>query len=191
MELWDIYDVHRNKKGKTMKRGATFEQGDYHLVVHICVFNSKNEMLIQQRQANKIGFPNRWDFSAGGSATSGDTSQSAAERELFEEIGLRVDMQNKRPQLTINYDFGFDDIYLIEQDVEIESLVLQKEEVQSVRWASCEEILRMIAEEEFVPYYPSVVELLFQSRKKFGLLMHLDESKTKNPNGEWRIKITD
>ena len=150
------------------------------MVVHICVFNSKNEMLIQQRQANKIGFPNRWDFSAGGSATMGDTSQAAAERELFEEIGLRVDMQNKRPQLTVNFDFGFDDIYLIEQDVEIESLVLQKEEVQAVRWASCAEILRMIADEEFVPYYPNIVELLFESRKKLGLLMHLDESKTKN-----------
>ncbi|MDO5096317.1 MAG: NUDIX domain-containing protein [Peptostreptococcaceae bacterium] len=186
MELWDIYDVHRNKKGKTMQRGGTFEQGDYHLVVHICVFNSKNEMLIQQRQANKIGFPNRWDFTAGGSATSGDTSQSAAERELFEEIGLRVDMQHKRPQLTINYDFGFDDIYLIEQNVEIESLILQKEEVQAVRWASCEEILHMIAEEEFVPYYPSVVELLFQSRKKFGMLMHLDESKTKKSDKKLR-----
>ena len=49
MELWDVYDVVRNKTGRTMVRGETFAEGDYHLVVHVCIFNSKGEMLIQKR----------------------------------------------------------------------------------------------------------------------------------------------
>ncbi|MCI8718641.1 MAG: NUDIX domain-containing protein [Lachnospiraceae bacterium] len=85
-ELWDLYDKNRIPTGKTHKRGEPMKEEDYHMVVHVCIFNSKNELLIQQRQPFKEGWPNMWDLTVGGSATSGDTSQSAAEREVFEEI---------------------------------------------------------------------------------------------------------
>ena len=49
MELWDIYDKNRNLTGRQMERGSEFAKGDFHLVIHVCIFNSKNEMLIQQR----------------------------------------------------------------------------------------------------------------------------------------------
>ena len=55
MELWDVYDVDRQLTGKTMVRGEPFEKGAYHIVVHICVFNSEGQMLIQQRQPFKHG----------------------------------------------------------------------------------------------------------------------------------------
>lgn len=87
-------------------------------------------MLIQQRQSFKDGCPNMWDLTVGGSATKGDTSQTAIEREIYEEIGLRVDMQSVRPHLTINFDVGFDDFYLIEMDIDIDNLKLQYDEVQ-------------------------------------------------------------
>ena len=74
MELWDVYDKDRIKTGKTMVRGAEFEPDSYHMVVHVCIFNSKGEMLIQQRQPFKEGFPNLWDVTVGGSATMGDSS---------------------------------------------------------------------------------------------------------------------
>ena len=88
MELWDVYDKDRIKTGKTMVRGAEFAPDSYHMVVHVCMFNSRGEMLIQQRQPFKEGFPNLWDITVGGSATAGDSSQDAIEREVFEEIGL-------------------------------------------------------------------------------------------------------
>ncbi len=168
MELWDVYDMNRDKTGKTMLRGEPFEDNAYHLVVHVCVFNAKGEMLIQQRQSFKEGWPNKWDITAGGSATKGDTSQTAAERELFEEIGLKIDLHNIRPHMAINFNHGFHDIYLIEKEVDLKKLVLQPEEVQKVKWASKEEILFMIENREFVPYYPSAILLLFDLRKKYG-----------------------
>ncbi|MCI7790595.1 MAG: NUDIX domain-containing protein, partial [Lachnospiraceae bacterium] len=88
MELWDVYDMDRNKMSRTMVRGEAFNDGDYHLVVHVCIFNSKGEMLIQQRQPFKEGWPNMWDISVGGSAIQGDSSQTAAEREVLEELGI-------------------------------------------------------------------------------------------------------
>ncbi|WP_406543559.1 NUDIX domain-containing protein [Clostridium ljungdahlii] len=78
MELWDVYDSERNKTNRTMVRGRDFNEGDYHMVVHICIFNSKGEMLIQQRQPFKEGWSNMWDITVGGSAIEGETSQMAA-----------------------------------------------------------------------------------------------------------------
>jgi isopentenyldiphosphate isomerase len=169
-ELWDIYDKNRNLTGRTKERGGKFGKDEYHLVIHVCIFNSENKMLIQQRQPFKEGWPNMWDITAGGSATKGDTSQSAAERELFEEIGLRLDLKDIRPHLTINFSNGFDDIYLLEKDVDISKLSLQYEEVQNVQWASKEEIFLMIERGEFIPYYPSIIQLFFDIRKQYGCI---------------------
>lgn len=170
MEYWDIYDIERVKTGRTMVRGSEFEDDAYHLVVHVCIFNDKNEMLIQQRQPFKEGWPDMWDITVGGSAVTGDTSQKAAEREVLEEIGLKLDLKGIRPHLTVNFDRGFDDIYLIEKNVDINELTLQPEEVQAVKWAGRDEILAMIEKGVFIPYYPELVNLFFQIRKKYGCI---------------------
>ena len=170
MELWDVYDINRVKTGETMERGGVFPEGAYHLIVHICVFNSKNEMLIQQRQPFKKGWPNMWDISVGGSAIAGETSQTAAERETLEEIGYKVNLNNIRPHFTVNFERGFDDYYLIEADIEIEKLALQYEEVQRVKWASQDEIYSMIGNGTFIPYHKSIIEMCFHMRKKYGAI---------------------
>jgi isopentenyldiphosphate isomerase len=172
MELWDVYNKNRIKTGKTMERGSSFTDGAYHMVVHVCIFNTRGEMLIQQRQPFKEGWPNMWDVTVGGSATIGDSSQSAAERELFEEIGYQLDLSNIRPHLTINFEVGFDDYYLVEVDIDIETLQLQYDEVQRVRWASKDEILLMLDKGEFIPYYKNLLELLFEMRKKYSAHTH-------------------
>ena len=168
MELWDIYNADRTKSGETMVRGEPFEKGNYHLVVHACIFNTKGEMLIQQRQPFKAGWSNMWDITVGGSAIKGDTSQSAIERELLEEIGLKIDLQNVRPHITINFDNGFDDVYLIEKDLDISLLKLQYEEVQQVKWATCNEIFEMLDDGIFIPYYKNLIQLFFDMRKQYG-----------------------
>lgn len=168
MELWNIYDIARNKTNRTMVRGEDFNKGDYHMVVHICIFNSKGEMLIQQRQPFKEGWPNMWDITVGGSAIKGDTSQMAVERELSEELGIKIYMQNIRPHLTINFDNGFDDVYLIQKDIDIADLDLQYEEVQCAKWASKEEIFSMIDSGEFIPYYQSLIQLFFDIKNQYG-----------------------
>lgn len=168
MELWDIYDKDRVFTGKTMVRGEKIKDGDHHIVVHACVFNSCGKMLIQQRQPFKEGWPNMWDVTVGGSAVSGDTSGTAVERELFEELGLVLDLKDTRPHLTINFNGGFDDIYLACKDVDISTLSLQYEEVQAVRWADIDEIFEMIDSGTFIPYHKSLIQLLFDMRHYYG-----------------------
>ena len=46
--------------------------------------------------------------------------------------------------MTIYFDGGFNDIYTINMDVDIDSLQLQESEVEQVKWATEEEILEML-----------------------------------------------
>jgi isopentenyldiphosphate isomerase len=168
MEIFDIYNIDREKTGRTMIRGEKTEKGDFRLVVHACIFNSKGQMLIQQRQPFKEGWPNMWDVSVGGSAIAGETSRDAVKRELSEELGIEIDVNCKRPHLTINFEGAFDDFYIFNEDIDINSLKLQYEEVQAVRWAFADEIIEMINEGVFIPYYENYIKLLFDMRERYG-----------------------
>ena len=164
MELFDLYTAEREKTGRTMVRGEKVPEGCYRLVVHVCIFDAEGRMLIQQRQPFKAGWSNLWDFSVGGSATAGDSSRSAAHRETLEELGLDIDFSDIRPSLTLYWEKGFDDYYLLTQEVDLSALRLQPEEVQAVRWAEKDEILSMIDDGSFIPYEKSLIELLFFRR---------------------------
>lgn len=47
MELFDLYDSNRKPFGFTMVRGEKQPENTYRVVVHCCVFNSHNQMLIR------------------------------------------------------------------------------------------------------------------------------------------------
>lgn len=168
MEYWDIYDVYRNKTGRIGVRGEPVAPGDYHLVVHIIIFNTAGEMLIQQRQSCKRSYPDKWDITVGGCAQAGENSQQAAMRELREELGMTLDLTDTAPDLMVGFKEGFDDMYLVVQDVDLDSLTLQAEEVQAVRWAGRQEILDMIDAGDFINYHPSLIPLLFDLRDHSG-----------------------
>ena len=162
MEIWDIYDKNRIKTGKTVIRGGEkLAEGEYHMVVFIAVFNSKGQMLIQQRQPFKEGWSGYWDITAGGSAISGDTSQQAASRELFEEVGIAVDFSGTRPHFTIYAETFFSDFYLHREDVDIDNLKLGDDEVAQVKWATMQEIFDMMDKGIFVPVQRGSIELCF------------------------------
>ncbi len=175
MEKWDLYDENRIKTSETVERGEYFSPDRYRVVVHLCIIGSDGKMLIQQRQKDKNSWANLWDLSVGGHVVSGETSQQGIQRELYEELGLQIDMSNIRPSLTMNFNSGFDDIYIIRRDVDLSELTLQESEVQAVRFASCEEILSMIDGKTFIPYHKNYISLLFDLKDHIGV--H-DQSKT-------------
>ena len=178
MELWDIYDIDRVRTGRVAQRGKPASEGglgegEYHLVVHICVFNGRGQLLLQQRQKDKEGYPNLWDVSAAGSALAGENSAAAASRELREELGLVHDFTKERPFLTTHFERGFDDWYFIRIEANINDLRLQPEEVQDAKWADLAEIERMLDSGEMVPYYRDLVRLWFVMKDHRGSTMNV------------------
>ncbi|MBC8922760.1 NUDIX hydrolase, partial [Escherichia coli] len=57
MEEWDLLNENRELTGKTHIRGEKLAPGELHLVVHVCIFNEKGQLLIQKRQKDKEGWP--------------------------------------------------------------------------------------------------------------------------------------
>ena len=167
-EIIDLYNVDRVLTGKTAKRGDPLEEGTYRMVVHVCIFNSKGEMLIQRRADDIVRWPSYWDISVGGGASAGDTSRQAAERETAEELGLNIDFSDKRPVITVNFSDGFDDFYTVEMNISLDDLHLQKEEVDDARWASRKEIEEMIDDGSFIPYQKELLGYLFFAREGRG-----------------------
>jgi len=164
VEIWDIYDENRNLTGRTMIRGSEVKEGEFHLVIHVCIFNFKDQMLVQKRQPWKESWPDMWDITVGGSAIAGETSAQAAERETLEEIGCKIDLSNETPCFSVKYSVGFDDYYVVEREIDSCNLTLQYEEVQAVKWADEEEILQLIKEERLIPYHD--IERLFSIHKQ-------------------------
>lgn len=172
MELIDLYNEDRIPLGKTEDRHKHRAQDvftEFRVVVHICIFNSAGQMLIQQRSMKKDAFPGLWDVSAAGGVGAGESSRQGAEREVREELGYALDLTGVRPSMTVNYDGGFDDFFLVvRDDLRIETLVLQEEEVNAVRWATQEEVLSMLERGDFVHYPESFLQFLFEMRDTFG-----------------------
>ncbi len=160
-EKWTLLDADRIPTGEIFDRKDTIIPGQLHTVVHICIFNKNKQMLIQHRVNNKACWGGKWDLSAGGSSLCGETSRQAATRELMEELGLSYDFTNHRPHMTMNFDCGFDDNYIIHMDFSPDAVTLQAEEVQAVQWADLDTILNMIDNGEFVPYRKNYIRLLF------------------------------
>lgn len=168
MELWDLYDKHRKLTNQTMTRGDVMLKDTYHLVIHVVIFNSKNQMLIQKRKYDKVSNPNIWDISVGGSVTAGETSQQGAMRETEEELGISIDLHNQLPHLSITFERGYDDIYIVNREADLRTLAVPNEEVSDVKWASIDEIYQMIDDKTFISYRKSLIQLLFDMRYQYG-----------------------
>ncbi len=166
-EVMDVYDKHQIPTGLTCCRGK-WEKGRLRSIVHVCVFNSKGELLIQHRVQDKESWPGLWDISIGGHIDAGEYSQQGAQRELKEELGIEEDFSDSRPALTLSFSGGYDNFYIIKKDLNTDELILQKEEVQEAMWASEEKILELIKNGSFIPYKTSLIKLLFNMNEENG-----------------------
>ena len=171
MEYIDIYDRNKKLTGKTVERGTALKDDEYRLVVHVCIFNSKNEMLIQKRQPFKKGWSGKWDISVGGGVQSGESSSIAAQREVEEELGVDVDLGNVRPFVCVSFVNGFDDYYSVRTDMDLDGFTLQPEEVEKVMWADKDTVLDMIDNESFISYHKGFIEFLFDRHNGFGAVI--------------------
>ena len=160
VEYFELYDADRRPTGESLMRGTPTPAGKYRLLVHACVFNSKGEMLIQQRQNTKK-WPNLWDLTSGGHVTTGEDTRTSAYRELLEEVGLDIDFTGVRPAVTVAFADGWDDFYVVHAEADADKLVFQLDEVQAVKWASLEEVLELRKNNQFMPYTRSFLEYLF------------------------------
>ena len=165
MEFVDLYDENRVPLGRTAQRYSKREKGTYRLIVHICIFDAEGRLLIQRRSPRKRLWPDKWDVSAAGGVSAGESSRTAAQREVEEELGLALDFTHLRPLCTVNFATGFDDYYVLRHNADLSRLRLQRQEVSEARWATREEVLDLVRNDSFISYPESFLSYLFEASK--------------------------
>lgn len=145
MEKRDLYDLNKKLTDETIFKGEKYPSDRKILVVAIWIENSNGELLIQKRSIEKDG---KW-ATTGGHPKSGETSLQGIITEVKEELGLDISHEDIKFIYSDFDDKVFLDMYYVKMEVDTNKLVLQKEEVSEVMWASIDEIKNIINSGEF------------------------------------------
>src|SRR5208282_5126554 len=87
-ELLEIVDKDGRSLGVAPRSSVHGNPSLLHKVVHVLVFNSTGELLLQKRSMSKDVEPGKWDTSVGGHVSAGEDTSLAVYREMKEELGV-------------------------------------------------------------------------------------------------------
>lgn len=151
MEIWDILDEQGNKTGRTMQKDdkIVWQKGIYHQGADVWIINSEKKILIQKRAPEKKLEPNVWAMT-GGSVIKGETPLDTLKREAYEELGIDLDIEKA---IKIHYyktGNVWVEEYIVEQEIELNNIIMQKEEVADVKFATFDEIEQIYQNNMFI-----------------------------------------
>ncbi len=150
-EIWDILDEDGNITGETMLAGdkLAWQEGIYHQGADVWIINSENKILIQKRAPEKKLEPNVWAMT-GGSVIKGESSLETLKRETKEELGIDLDINKAIKNKHYKSRNVWLDEYIVKQDIDLNKVIMQKEEVSDVKFASFDEIEKLYEEKCFM-----------------------------------------
>ncbi|KKQ52515.1 MAG: hypothetical protein US70_C0008G0002 [Parcubacteria group bacterium GW2011_GWD2_38_11] len=150
-EYLDIVDEKGNLTGEKELRSVCHEKGLWHQTVHIYFYRNNDgviELLPHLRSKYKSSHPNRWDTRFGGHVETGQSMNEAAEREVKEETGIKIEINDLLRGLKRVYDGGANkevtQVYYYNFDDDLGRLTFDDGEVQEVRWMNFDEIEKEI-----------------------------------------------
>lgn len=179
-ELVDILDENGKPTGKTCLKSEVHLKGYWHPCIHVWLYTNNNDVLIQKRVATKKEFPNTWDVSVAGHVAAGEDILLAAQREVQEEVGLKLNLNDLHFIGNFTTDFkhhkNFVDreyhyVYLAKLTKPIEQLKIQDEEVSEIQLISIDKLKQVLRDKNsklnFVPYSFKHLDFVFASINKF------------------------
>lgn len=164
MEIQEYLDVFDDNMRYlcTATREAIHQKGYWHQTFHCWLIrrhNGKQYVLFQRRGPRKLIHPNKFDITAAGHLTAGETPRDGI-RELNEELGLSMKFEDLVP-LGIRYDVEsigpvtnreFSHVYLLENNILLDAYKLQPDEVTGLIQVELYDGMKLFADQvESVP----------------------------------------
>ena len=147
-EIIVIVDENDNEAGSATRLEMRIKKL-IHRASYVLVFNNRGELFVQKRTTTKDIYPGYYDVAAGGVVLAGESYIDSADRELFEELGIRA-------PLVFRFDHFHDDsenrvwgrIFTCVHDG---PMTLQEAEVERGEFMAIGDVLRMSIEKPFTP----------------------------------------
>lgn len=159
MELLDIVNDNDEVIGQRA-REAIYDKFPTHRIVHVLVFDEAGRLGLQLRNKKLAFAPGHWSTTAGGHVHTGETYDEAAQRELFEELGLKIPFKHfsKKLYLDPRGNKKFLSIYKVTYSGKFN---VSKDEVEKLEFFTVDRIKEMIAAgEKFHPELKFIVDNL-------------------------------
>lgn len=172
-ELIDVLDKNGERTGLVETKPNVHRNRLKHAAVHVWIYSKDGKVLLQKRAITKQTWPGRYDVSAAGHVASGETPVSTAQREVAEELGLRIVPSGLNEIFTISvnleimpgyYENEFDYVYLYAVDGPFD--FKKNEEVDEIEWMPLRSFERDVTTYKradlYVPhhYYPRLIKVL-------------------------------
>lgn len=144
MEKHELVDINGNNTGKVLthielRNIENIPDGNFLSVVGVVILNDDNEILLQKRAKIKRINPGKWGI-CGGKVNFGESTIEAGVRETFEEIGININEKNLKLLSKNIVDNVYFTVYYINENVNLNKCILQKEEVDEVKYFKINEI---------------------------------------------------
>lgn len=140
------------------------KKGLLHRAISVIVFNSKGEMLLQQRAYTKYHWAGIWSNTCCSHPRKDEGFKEAAERRLFEELGIQIPLSeqfnfiykayDEKSGLTEHeYDVVFTGVY-------DGSFEINRDEVEATKWIEVKDLLADIAKrpDEYSFWFKIILE---------------------------------
>lgn len=161
-EWFDVVNERDEVVSRALRR-EVHANGWWHRAVHVLVFDGTGRIFLQKRSMMKDLSPGLWDSSCSGHVDSGEDYDTAATRELGEELGLSRDIARHRerwfrlePCVATGWEFVW--VYRLNYSGRF---VLHPEEIERGEWFSAQDVTRAIADRpaEYCPSFKLIWEL--------------------------------
>lgn len=110
-EILEVMD-EQNRPLAAFPRAEVHRLGLLHRSVLVLVYNTNNQLYLQQRSSQKQPYPGCWDLSATGHVQLGESTLDAAQRELTEELGIYIKGLRLLRELSASPETGYEFVYL-------------------------------------------------------------------------------
>ena len=143
VELLDVYDDNGKVTGRVIQRGdksVIISNGEHIGVAIIYIENDDNKFLIQKTSVEKGG---RYS-STGGHIDHGEDAYTTIIREVKEELGIDISKDNVIDLGFIEDRFLLRFTFYLKNNINLDDIVLQSEEVESVSYKSSDEIRKLL-----------------------------------------------
>jgi len=142
----------------------------WHRGIHVFVFNSKGELIVQLRSPEKDKYPNTYDCSVSGQVSFGEDYEKAALRELEEELGIEA----TKIKLVLHFKmpYGPKDYHVCKLfECIYDGKIKPNKEITEIKFFKINELKKLIDEkpEIFTPWFVEILKWYFRMENKLKI----------------------